>query len=641
MPNKRRPMSCQTCRRLKTRCEASPGSQRCNRCTTLRLDCSLPFAPNESSSTPSLRSQVEAGSSHNNSQNDQRVICECGDRLDAIETSLSEIKQLLLNSQNVTSQMLNGGCLPDSTSNNIQADSSDAGSYEQDIEPEEEASVMDRFSDSKVLEETGQDVQAAPIKVVRHLHTLINGSPSRDHSENIIDELSKMDLASGGLVNVLLEGFKQISHLRPFIIHDSPEELLKQNHHLLFATCLLAGIQTVGLCHGSALHRSLYGCVKSHLGIEMLNTPVPLSTIQALLIFSTWNLCPSLTTRYIDSWFLSGSAVSHSMVTLDLSKLAAKSHFRDKGARDKYRTWMLILLVHLKFAVGTGQPSVIDIESLKRWTVSVNPLPKNCEPCDKATAAELELYILLYEVVHKNEKPISTAWSQVENWAERYLNEGKETFLGNYLSLCFAYSSVSLILARWELAKAQKRSNNLSHQHHHRRNRSQEEVANNDQNDSSTTHVRFSSQINLILRHSHLLLDQVMDLCSQTALVNPSYDFLLTAYAGVTLVEYATFITNPQYTYELMEKVQFQQARCRGSKYLESVFNWATNVMRKRVYDFVQQQQAKVNEVKESNLSDTQYIEDQDLWTVPTDWVPNVLVCSNYDLDQDEFMNVI
>ena len=36
-PNKRRTMSCQHCRRLKTRCEAVVGSRRCLRCQKLRL----------------------------------------------------------------------------------------------------------------------------------------------------------------------------------------------------------------------------------------------------------------------------------------------------------------------------------------------------------------------------------------------------------------------------------------------------------------------------------------------------------------------------------------------------------------------------------------------------------------------------
>lgn len=50
-------------------------------------------------------------------------------------------------------------------------------------------------------------MQVAPIKVVRHLYTLIHGSPARDHNESIISELSKIGLTSGSLVDLLFEGY--------------------------------------------------------------------------------------------------------------------------------------------------------------------------------------------------------------------------------------------------------------------------------------------------------------------------------------------------------------------------------------------------------------------------------------------------
>lgn len=50
-------------------------------------------------------------------------------------------------------------------------------------------------------------MQVAPIKVVRHLFKLIHGSPTRDHNESIISELSKLGLTSGSLVDLLFEGY--------------------------------------------------------------------------------------------------------------------------------------------------------------------------------------------------------------------------------------------------------------------------------------------------------------------------------------------------------------------------------------------------------------------------------------------------
>jgi hypothetical protein len=132
-------------------------------------------------------------------------------------------------------------------------------------------------------------------------------------------------------------------------MHDSPAELLKRNHHLLFAACLLAGIQAVELANGPDLHKLLYDCVKGHLGMQMLDTPLPLSTIQVLLIFSLYNLGPSYTSRYIDSWLVSSSAISHSMLSIDLSELSNISLLRNTESQEIYRTWMLTSLAHLKY----------------------------------------------------------------------------------------------------------------------------------------------------------------------------------------------------------------------------------------------------------------------------------------------------
>lgn len=144
--------------------------------------------------------------------------------------------------------------------------------------------------------------------------------------------------------------------------------------------------------------------------------------------------------------------------------------------------------------------------------------------------------------------------------------------------------------------------------------------------DSATRQQRISGLIELILRYSHLLLDKGMHLCSQTALVKPSYDFLISAYAGVTLVEYASFLQNPKLTFELMEKVQIQGQWGYNPKIsLEPVFNWATNVMRKKAQDYsVSMQQAELD-VMHSNF-DTTTTESR--VPISMDWIPNILIDS-------------
>ncbi|PCG88752.1 Hypothetical protein PENO1_108520 [Penicillium occitanis (nom. inval.)] len=385
------------------------------------------------------------------------IECGCSSRLDAIEASLAEIKQLLLHSRNSQSQPLNEKLYSDSASNTILPTNNEVSASA--IQSDEENTDTDGFPDDGIPEESEQDVQVAPIKVVRHLYTLIHGSPTRYHNESIISELSKIGLTSGSLVDLLFEAL-------------------------------------------------LYDCVKGHLGMQMLDTPLPLSTIQVLLIFSLYNLGPSYTSRYIDSW----------------------------------------------------------------------------------------------------------------------LKVREEEYPGKYeATLHFTYLSVSLILARWEVAKLQA----VPRQQHQ-----EEEVdevkgkvtgEENEYSDSATRQQRISSLIERILHYSHLLLDTGMHLCSQTALVKPSYDFLISAYAGVTLVEYASFLPNPKLTFELMEKVQIQGHWGYNPKVsLEPVFNWATNVMRKKAQDY----SASMQEQAELDAMHSSYDTAESQVPISMGWIPNILLDS-------------
>jgi hypothetical protein len=204
---------------------------------------------------------------------------------------------------------------------------------------------------------------------------------------------------------------------------------------------------------------------------------------------------------------------------------------------------------------------------------------------------------------------------------------GEEEYPGKYeATLHFTYLSVSLILARWEVAKLQA----VPRQQHQEEEEVEETKGKGtgeetEFSDSATRQQRISSLIERILRYSHLLLDKGMHLCSQTALVKPSYDFLISAYAGVTLVEYASFLPNPKLTFELMEKVQIQGHWGYNPKIsLEPVFNWATNVMRKKAQDYsVSMQEQAELDAMHSNFDTT-----ESQVPISMDWIPNILIDS-------------
>jgi hypothetical protein len=130
-------------------------------------------------------------------------------------------------------------------------------------------------------------------------------------------------------------------------------------------------------------------------------------------------------------------------------------------------------------------------------------------------------------------------------------------------ALRWAHSCASLILSRWELAK---QNQSISP-------------------DSLIRTERINELTETVIRHAQLVLQEILVLCSaETAFVRPTYDYLLTAYAGVTLAEYCGSIADVHATYTLMENVRTQ---ARIPRSIEGVFSWATNVVRKKAKDIL------------------------------------------------------
>ncbi|CAG8366591.1 unnamed protein product [Penicillium salamii] len=534
MPTKRRILSCQPCRRLKTRCEVPPGSRQCARCISLRLECSLPAT--------SAISSPDATSNRPERPSDQQVDCHCAKRLDSLENSISEIKDLL------KSHLLGNAHTPakDSTSEIAAHTQFSTGT---DIDKRGQSVALSQDADIKPRTE----VQPAPITVVRHVGSLITEPVTVGENDSLLGHMTEMGLDSDSFSVVFRHGFEQIASWYPF-----PHETLidlKRDHPLLFAMCLLAGIRATEGLNRSDLHITLYSMVKTHLGMKTLETPIDLSTIHAMLIFSAWSFGPLVPGgRYIDSWLMSSTTITHCMLSFPLSELSSMTGFYDPISRNKCRMWIQASLVHLKFAIGTGRPSVVGCQHLHQ----LNDLVRysGFETFDHLIAAELKLYIHLYEAVYQTVGSVGDAWDMIHVWGSKYLAEGN-------IVLRWAYSCTSLILSRWELAKQnQSMSPN-----------------------SPIRNGRINELTEAVIRHAQLVLRDIMVLCSSdSAFTRPTYDYLLTAYAGVTLAEYCSSIPDMHATYTLMENVRTE---ARIPRSIEGVFSWATNVVQKKARDLV------------------------------------------------------
>ncbi|KAJ5561406.1 transcriptional regulator family: Fungal Specific TF [Penicillium sp. DV-2018c] len=397
------------------------------------------------------------------------------------------------------------------------------------------------------------DIQPAPITVVRHVGSLITEPVITSENDSLLGNMTEMGLDSDNFAPVFQHGFEQISSWYPFP-HETMTDL-KQNNPLLFAICLLAGIRATAGLNRSDLHVTLYTMVKAHLGQKTLSTPVDLSTIHGMLIFSAWSFGPLVPGgKYIDSWLMSSTTVTHCLLSFPLPELVTRGELYDDTSRQMCRMWIQASLVHLKYAVGTGRPSLIPCERLHPWTEVVKY--PGFEPFDQIIGAELKLYIHLYEAIYHATGSVGDSWEILNRWGRNYLADGNS-------ALRWAHSCSSLILSRWELAK---QNQSISP-------------------DSLIRTERLNELTETVIRHAQLVLQEIIVLCSsETAHVRPTYDYLLTAYAGVTLAEYCGSISDIHATYTLMENVRTQ---ARIPRSIEGVFSWATNVVRKKARDML------------------------------------------------------
>ncbi|EKV05913.1 hypothetical protein PDIG_81100 [Penicillium digitatum PHI26] len=420
------------------------------------------------------------------------------------------------------------------------------------------------------------DIQPAPITVVRHVGSLITEPVTTGENDSLRENMTELGLDSDSFASVFQRGFEQIASWYPF-----PNETLtdlKQNHPLLFAVCLLAGIRATADLNRTNLHITLHTLVKTHLGMKTLDTPIDISTIHAMLLFSAWSFGPLVPGgRYIDSWLMSSTTITHCMLSFPLSRLVSQVGVYDDSNRNMCRMWIQASLVHLKYAIGTGRPSVVSCDRLHQWTEIVKY--PGFQTFDRIIAAELKLYIHLYEAIYHNVSSVPEAWENVNTWGRTYFGESNV--------LRWAHCCASLILSRWELAK-QNQSISPS---------------------SLVRNERINELTETVICHAQLVLREIFVLCtSETAFVRPTYDYLLAAYAGVTLAEYCASIPDVHATYTLMEDVRTQ---AKIPKSIEGVFSWATNVVQKKAKDILD--------------SKATIIPDDSFYSYPgsvTDWAP-------------------
>ncbi|KAH8649605.1 hypothetical protein BGZ60DRAFT_421941 [Tricladium varicosporioides] len=492
-PQRRKIISCGTCRRLRTRCEKLPGLNVCRRCDRLRIECNF---PNIRLSLDEARTSC-GPSTDNQVQIRPEAPGEVQQRLSAIEDSLAEIKVLLANSSNPPKP--SSECALEESRRSIRSSS---GSPAND-------GVVEEFS------------KTAPISVIRNLGHIITGtSPDASMNEGLTDCVS-IGLVNESLCHTIFRGLQSLP-LKRYGLDFNPWEM-RYRSPLLFGASVLTGLYTIQSLCNSELHISLFEHVEGLATKAILRTPLPLESVRAFMMLSTWDLVPAKLDRYIDSWLMSGIGLMHGLLTIDFPRSIVPPDWKREMTM---RTWNLLCLTHLEFSVGTGRPPVLGPEHLENHETSLG------DSWDKKLNAQTLLFTALFAFIVAKNKSFSEMfeYSDIERWRtnNKSLIEADDS-----LSLLFAYSCAQLILYR-HLLKVLTGSLQVSEP-------------------PERIQARTDSLIELAIYHSLKIMNLYLTIVASDVVVTPAFNSLMCTNAAVTVVEFKHRVKNARETSTLIK----------------------------------------------------------------------------------------
>ncbi|CAI7672460.1 unnamed protein product [Penicillium viridicatum] len=379
---------------------------------------------------------------------------------------------------------------------------------------------------------------------------------------------------------------------------------LRAKSPLLFGTCILAGLHITPSLHGSSTHQALYRYVHGLLGQAHLSSTASLDTIQSMLIFSMWDLRPTLGPDHGTSWLLSGTAAMRVIMTTPFGQLPNKSDAdgsEQAQAQEIMRTWNLICLCQLQFSVGSGRPPIISSQYFDEC-VKVLDFP-SYNARDELVLAGVRLYRLLWEIIGSNViQTGSAAWPEIDILRKSQENIYK---LDSSEPLRFAYSCAYLILARRTLQ--------------HMSETQPEEMSNSRITPEEST----LPLIQFAISQSHQLLTLFVSMSDLTTYIHPAYENVLCSFAMVTLAEFVAHLDDVGSIIILMEQA-VSHIQCGGKA--EPVSRWSLNIMRQHVAGRIEQEDC----VTSMGENSTDIYMTQSMQTATDSWG-----CNEWGIDQE------
>ncbi|KAJ5302813.1 Transcriptional activator of proteases prtT [Penicillium atrosanguineum] len=389
--------ACNTCRKLKTRCDLDPRGHACRRCLSLRLECELPETQDRF-----FQDNVSTWSEAN------AAIPSIEERLVSLERGMGEMINLM---RQMANQSSNASGSPNSHAARSLDDS-----------PSEHGQVPS-FS-------------LKPVQLIRDLQIeCFNG---RDNYTTDVDLLG--DIVSQGIIDAklslkLIELFAE--YFGPWVSIDLSSGIQRTDTLLFNTACLLASRYLPGMPSNTVHEISLQ---VQHAVTKALWRKTPLSNdcLQALALLC---LYPTSSHKegFMDGWLLSGISVNHALLSFTFLNQPSNKSILSDEILSQLRIWNTFCLTHLHSALGYGRSVNVQPHYLDLCTRILDHPRATSE--DGRILAEIQLYRIALKLQNDPQRLrfAEPEYEEIERWkiewAHLLSNEGSSTL---ELSLWFS-----------------------------------------------------------------------------------------------------------------------------------------------------------------------------------------------------------
>ncbi|KAF7618811.1 C6 zinc finger domain protein [Aspergillus flavus] len=372
--------ACNTCRKLKTRCDLDPRGHACRRCLSLRIDCQLPETSERfQDSTPMWSDATTA-------------IPSIEERLTSLERSMREMTGMLRQILNQSPSVSNISVPPLARS----------------VHTEETASIEGN-SFGPFLPK--------PVRLIQDLQSEFFGETNRipvespflgnSFEKGILD--SKLSLK---LVQLFVDNFGPLVSINNQ--SDFHNEMRNTDSLLYSTACLLASRYVPGIPPPIVHTMNLQ---VRHKAVNLLweKPPLKYESLQALALLCLW---PAAGQKEfpIDGWLLSGTAINHALVSFDFLNHVPSELLIDNDIAAQLRLWNAFCLTQLHFAVGNARPFHLPQRYLDYCPRLLEHPAATVE--DGKVVAEIQLYLITLRL-QANEQRMRFAeveYEEIERW---------------------------------------------------------------------------------------------------------------------------------------------------------------------------------------------------------------------------------